>query len=124
MQVCNVPDPSSFSDHISISHKHADKNHSDLLVLGKIWKDRQKCAVCNWWSAGCYLICRCLSDRKRILRNPLLKQDFSNFSKSTDKTEEMTDFLIYSHFQLTTKVALSIQLICCPTLKKDLFFVQ
>ena len=47
MQVCNVPDPSSFSDHISISHKHADKNHSDLLVLGKIWKDRQKCAVCT-----------------------------------------------------------------------------
>ena len=59
IQVCNVPDPSKFSHHISISHKHAGKNHSDLLVLGKIWKDRQKCAVCNWWSAGCYLLRRC-----------------------------------------------------------------
>ena len=31
-------------------------------MLGKIWKDRQKCAVCNWWSAGCYLLRRCCRD--------------------------------------------------------------
>ena len=30
-----------------------------ILLLGKIWKDRQKCAVCNWWSVGCYLMRRC-----------------------------------------------------------------
>ena len=29
MQVCNVPDPRSFSNHISISQKCAGKNHSD-----------------------------------------------------------------------------------------------
>ena len=32
-------------------------------------------------------------------------------------------FVIYSHFQLTMKVGLSIRLNCRPTLKNDLFFV-
>ena len=50
----------SFSHHILISHKHTGKNHSDLLVLGE-GKDRQKCAICNWWSAGCYLMRWCCS---------------------------------------------------------------
>ena len=38
MQVCNAPDPRSFSHHISISQKRAGKIIRILLVLGKFGK--------------------------------------------------------------------------------------
>ena len=49
------------------------------------------------------------SDRNRILRKPLLKS-------------EKWSVFIYSHFQLTVKVGLSIQLNCRPSIKKGLVF--
>ena len=53
----------------------------------------------------------------------VLRLTIKNFSKPTDKTGEIADFFIYSHFKLTMKVALSIQLNCRPTFKNDLFLV-
>ena len=53
----------------------------------------------------------------------VLQLTIMNFSKPTAETGEMNAFFIYSHFQLTMKVGLSMQLNCRPTFENDLFFV-
>ena len=65
-----------------------------------------------------------LIGRNSILVIPRNQLDLTmkKFSKSTAKTGEMTLFL-YSHFQLTMEVGLSIQLNRRSTLNNDLLFV-
>ena len=45
-----------------------------------------------------------------------------DFSKHAAETAEIAAFFVYSHFQLTITVGLSIQVNCRPTLKKRFVF--
>ena len=90
-------------------HK-STKGHVKLIQLVKIAHSFSvSCLNCSTPSFPACLGSS-TSDRKRSLSNPAAK------------TGEIVAFYIHSHSQLTTKVGLSIQLNCRPTLQNDLFF--
>ena len=93
--------PITFRFHISVQAKII----RILLMLGKIWKDRQKCAVCNWWSAGCYLMRRCYLNEKNLMHGRVTAT-ISKFSPQIFETYYRMKFckklVILNHCQIIT----------------------